>query len=752
VTTTRSRRARRLAWIVALVTLAVGGALIRLVEQRRTEAKRRAAGEGAAELSRRLELELNGSLSAAQALAAVLKQTGRIDRLDALSPELLAARPSVDSLQLVPDGVVSQVEPPEAGQGARSRDLLRDPATEPFATLAVQSRGFVLAGPLAGERRGPILLGLLPVFLPREGEGERFWGFVAVAVRLRDLLRTADADALVAAGYDYELRSTSPTSRRSVVFARSTERGLADPVTAEVHVPASSWTLAVAPRAGWRSPATLAAEVVLVLVAGLVAAFSTHRLAREPETLLQEAEVRRRRLSEAHQRLHAEVAQRMEAEDRLRHDAAHDSLTSLPNRTSFLGRVQVALDFTRSHPEMLAAVLLLDIDRFKYVNDSLGHPVGDRLLLELARRLQAGLRPGDLLARVGGDEFAILLCDVEGPDDVNSVADRLLRETSLPFELGKEDVFSTISIGIALSAPSYAVAEELLRDADTAMHRAKSQGRSRYLRFDEGMRTRVVTLLQLETDLRRAIEREEFRVHYQPIVSLASGSITGFEALVRWQHPVRGLVYPMEFMPLAEETGLVIGIDRFVLGEAARRLRAWQERFPRETPFFMSVNFSGKQLSQPRLVEYVAQTLQDARLEVASLKIEITESVVMENADAALEVLRRLQNMGVRLSIDDFGTGYSSLGYLDRLPFHTVKIDQTFIRGRDLRDKDAEIVRTIVDLAHNLGMDVIAEGIETGEQLAGLRDAACGFGQGYFFSMPVEAEEMGRLIDSNPRW
>ena len=521
------------------------------------------------------------------------------------------------------------------------------------------------------------------MFLAREGGGERFWGFVTVAIGLRTLLRTADAEGLVAAGYDYELGSASPTSRRSVVFARSTERGLAQPVMEEVRVPASSWTLAVAPRAGWRSPATVAAEVVLVLVAALFAALSTHRLAREPEALLQEAEVRRRRLSEAHQRLRVEVAQRMEAEDRLRHDASHDALTSLPNRTSFTGQVQVALDFTRSHPELLAAVLLLDIDRFKYVNDSLGHPVGDRLLVELARRLQDCLRPGDVIARVGGDEFAILLCDVESLETVTSVADRLLREMRIPFDLGKEDVFSTISIGIALSAPSYSRAEELLRDADTAMHRAKSQGRSRYLRFDEGMRTRVVALLQLETDLRRAIEREEFRVYYQPIVSLSSGSVSGFEALVRWQHPARGLVHPMEFMPLAEETGLVIWIDRFVLGEAARRLQAWQERFPTEDePFFMSVNFSGRQLSQPRLVEHVAQTLQDARLEVASLKIEITESVVMENADAALEILRRLRNMGVRLSIDDFGTGYSSLGYLDRLPFHTVKIDQSFIRGR----------------------------------------------------------------------
>jgi diguanylate cyclase (GGDEF)-like protein len=523
-------------------------------------------------------------------------------------------------------------------------------------------------------------------------------------------------------------------------------------VTAEVRVPSSSWALAVAPHAGWRSPSTVATEIVIVLVAVLVAALSTHRLAREPETLLQEVEVRRRRLSEAQRQLRVEVAQRLLAEERLRHDAAHDALTSLPNRTSFIGQVQAALDFTRSRPELMAAVLLLDIDRFKYVNDSLGHTVGDRLLVDLAKRLQACLRPGDALARVGGDEFAVLLCDVESPEAATGVAERLLRETKGPFVLGAEDVFSPISIGIALSAPTYSRAEDLLRDADTAMHRAKSEGRARFVRFDEGMRTRVVTLLQLETDLRRALEREEFRVHYQPIVSLESGRVHGFEALVRWQHPVRGVVQPMEFMPLAEETGLVVWIDRIVLGEASRRARAWQDRFPREAPFFMSVNFSGKQLSQPRLVEHVAHALQDAGLAVGCLKIEITESVVMENAEAAFEVLGRLGDLGVRLSIDDFGTGYSSLSYLDRFPFHTVKIDQSFIRGKGLRDKEAGIVRTIVELARNLGMDVIAEGVETGEQLARLRDVSCGFAQGYLFSKPLDAEQVERLIESNPIW
>lgn len=730
-----SRRARRLAWIVALVSCAVGAAFVHLTEQRRAQARRLEALDHGVALGARLKREVGKVLTAVQQAVSVLRETGRFEGIDTKRPLLSLHRASGE--------VVVRAEPPES-----IPELVEDSALRAFAERAVSAKLPFLWGPLGRGRM--IVLGV-PVFLDQERGDEPFWGIVAAAISLPELLREADA-ADLSRDYDYELRSTGPTGSRDTMIHQSTLRDLADPVVTEVAVPTATWTLAVAPRAGWRSPWTLPAEVVLVLVAALLAAVSAHRLASEPETLRQEVEVRRRRLSEANRQLHAEVSQRLQAEERLRHDAAHDSLTSLPNRASITALVQAALDFARDRPGITNAVLLLDVDRFKYVNDSLGHTVGDRLLVAMAGRLQRWVRPGDTVARVGGDEFAILLCDVGSLDTVTSVADRLLRETGLPFDLGEGDVFSAVSIGIALSTPASSRAEDLLRDADSAMHRAKSQGRARYVCFDEGMRTRGVALLQLEADLRRALEREEFRVHYQPIVSLGSGRICGFEALVRWQHPVRGFVHPMEFMPLAEETGLVIWIDRWVLGEAARRLRSWQERFVRDPPLFVSVNFSGKQLGQPRLVDHVAQALREARLEVSSLKIEITESVLMENADAALEVLGRLREMGVRLSIDDFGTGYSSLSYLDRFPFHTVKIDQSFIRGQAPGAKGVEIVRTIVDLARKLGMDVIAEGVETKEQLARLRDAACGFGQGYLFSKPLDPLEMERLVESDPKW
>ena len=447
-----------------------------------------------------------------------------------------------------------------------------------------------------------------------------------------------------------------------------------------------------------------------------------------------------------------DVTDRRRAEDQLQHDAFHDALTGLPNRALFIDRLQAALArlqgaAARGHHKGMFAVVFLDVDRFKLVNDSLGHTVGDRLLIELSSALSTAVRPGDTVARLGGDEFTILLEDIEEREEAIAVAERIQVVLREPLTLSGHEVFATVSMGIALSAPGYRRAEDILRDADTAMYHAKALGKSRHQVFDSSMHARARKLLQLEHDVRRAIERSEFRVHYQPIVRLEDGRIAGFEALVRWQHPERGLVPPSEFIPLAEETGLIVPLGRLVLEEACRQAAEWQQRWGEE--LVVSVNLSVKQISHPGLVEQVDAALRQSGLPPRLLKLEVTETMVMENTDGAITLLRRLKALGVHIAIDDFGTGYSSLSYLLRLPADTLKIDRSFVSGTGDAGRNVSIVRTIVGLAYSLGLDVVAEGVETEEQRALLADLGCPFAQGYLFSPAVDAAAAEGLITAS---
>lgn len=446
-----------------------------------------------------------------------------------------------------------------------------------------------------------------------------------------------------------------------------------------------------------------------------------------------------------------DIAQRKLAEERLLHDALHDTLTGLPNRALFMDLLRRSLGRAKRNSDYLFAVLFLDLDRFKFVNDSLGHMVGDQLLVALARRLESCLRPGDTVARLGGDEFTILLHHVRDVTDATRIAERVHRELEIPFSLGGQEVFTSTSIGIALSSGRYEQPEDMLRDADTALYRAKSRGRSRHEVFDQAMHARAVALLKLETDLRRAVEREEFRILYQPIVSLASSRVFGFEALTRWQRPQVGLVPPSEFMGAAEETGLIVPIGWWMLRESCRQMRFWQERFPSVPPLAISVNLSGRQFSQPDLVEQVEQILGETGLAPISLVLEVTESAVMENAEKAVATLSQLKSLGVSLHLDDFGTGYSSLGYLHRFQIDTLKVDRTFVGNMRSGGANWVTVRTIVSLAQNLGMEVIAEGVETEEQLAELRAMGCQFAQGDYFSMPTTCERAEQILAA-PSW
>jgi diguanylate cyclase (GGDEF)-like protein/PAS domain S-box-containing protein len=416
-----------------------------------------------------------------------------------------------------------------------------------------------------------------------------------------------------------------------------------------------------------------------------------------------------------------------------------DALTGLPNRVLFMDQLGRALERAKYLKGYQFAVFFLDLDRFKLVNDSMGHLTGDQLLIAAGRRLKSCLHSGDKIARLGGDEFAILLQEIRHVTDATNVAERIQKALSQPFSLNGQEVYSSASMGIALSETGYERPEDLLRDADTAMYRAKALGKARYEMFDTEMRDRAVTRLKLETDLRRALERREFRVYYQPITSLATGRIAGFEALVRWQHPTRGLISPEEFIPIAEETGLIVPIGHWTLLQACNQMKQWHELYG-DCSLAMGVNFSNKQFMQPDLVGRIRRVLEETDLRPGSLTLELTESLVMENAESSIALLKQLRELNVRIGIDDFGTGYSSLSYLHQFPIDTLKIDRSFVSKLGLDEEDFMIVRTIVTLAHNLGADVIAEGVETSQQAEILRSLQCEYAQGFLFSEPVDAK------------
>lgn len=444
----------------------------------------------------------------------------------------------------------------------------------------------------------------------------------------------------------------------------------------------------------------------------------------------------------------------------LRHLASRDTLTTLPNRALFLECLEQTVKLAERQEDYLFAVLFVDLDRFKLVNDSLGHPVGDELLIAVARCLKQEVRDGDIIARIGGDEFAILLNDIQETSHATDVAERIKQKLALPFTLGRHKIFTSASIGVALGGKSQGWIDDFLRNADIAMYRAKAHGKACYEVFDADMHAQAVACLQLETDLRQALEHQEFCIYYQPIVSLETGDITGFEALVRWKHPSRGLINPAEFIPIAEETGLIVPLGQWVLREACRQMHEWQVQFPRgiwqvrsssepganAVPLTINVNLSVKQVLQPDLVEQVAQVLHETNLDARSLKLEITESVLVANAELVTAVLLQLKGLGVLLSLDDFGTGYSSLSYLHRFPIDSLKIDRSFISRMGFGDKNVKIVQAIILLAQALDIEVIAEGIETVEQQARLSTLQCKYGQGFLFSRPLDSATTGILI------
>ena len=453
-----------------------------------------------------------------------------------------------------------------------------------------------------------------------------------------------------------------------------------------------------------------------------------------------------------------DVTERKRMEEQLLHDAFHDGLTGLANRALFLDRLSQRLrrakrakGAKRGRSDSYA-VMFMDMDRFKQINDSMGHEAGDTLLKALAERMGPVLRIDDTLARLGGDEYVVLLDKVQSVRKAVAAADRIQKALAKSFVVQGRELFITASIGLVVDSGRYERAEDVLRDADTAMYRAKSRGRARCEVFDQEMHQSARLRMETEMDLKRAVDKGEFRVFYQPLVCMGTGRIRGFEALVRWLHPERGMVSPGEFIPLAEETGLIVPMGAYVLEEACRQAGVWRSSLPEFNDLLMSVNLSVRQFSASSLLEDIRGVLERTGFPPEALKLEITESGIMENAEVSVKLLGGLKDMRIRLSIDDFGTGYSSLAYLPRFPFDYLKVDQSFVMSMEEQPENREIVKTIVSLAHGLGKEVIAEGIETEAQLARLRGLGCEFGQGYLFAKPLPPEEAEELLRRNPRW
>jgi diguanylate cyclase (GGDEF)-like protein/PAS domain S-box-containing protein len=440
-----------------------------------------------------------------------------------------------------------------------------------------------------------------------------------------------------------------------------------------------------------------------------------------------------------------DITDRKSAEEQLMFDAMHDALTRLPNRALFMDRLGHSIEREKRNDNFLFAVVFLDMDRFKVLNDSLGHTAGDKLLITISRRLADSLRPGDTVARLGGDEFAILLEDLKDRNEAVQIAERIQEELSQPLNLEGQEVFTTASIGITFNSIGYEEPENLLRDADIAMYHAKANGSARYEIFSKGMHENAVARLQMETALQQAVKQKEFILHYQPIVSITSGKISSLEALIRWEHPVRGLIGPAEFIPIAEETGLIIPIGEWVITEACRQLNIWQSEFPSDPALTISVNISSKQLT-PQLVKHISHSLQEIPIKPGTLVIELTETMIMENAEIVAPLLQLLKKMNVRLHIDDFGTGYSSLSYLHRFPVDVLKIDRSFVARLGANGDNVEVVKAIATLAHSLDMEVIAEGVETENQFARLKEMECVYMQGYLFSQPLNIEGIEGLL------
>ena len=489
--------------------------------------------------------------------------------------------------------------------------------------------------------------------------------------------------------------------------------------------------------------------IALVLLRQIITLIENDELNVELQQTMGKLQGQTNELEKTNQELQNEITERKAIEQQLTYDSLHDAMTGLPNRVLFLDRLGQAIEYCKRRTEYTFAVLFVDIDQFKVINDSLGHLTGDQLLISAGKRMKECLRSSDTVARLGGDEFAILL-EISGEkNSTMTIAEKLQADLNVPFKLDGHELYITASTGIVASIAGYIHPEEVLRDADIAMYQAKSSGKARFEIFDIKMRSSAFSRLEMEQDLRSALENGELQLYYQPIVSMKSNQLVSFEALIRWAHPTRGLLLPGDFLPIAEESGLILPIEKWVLHEACAQLKHWHEKYPSLQNVSVNVNISNRQFAQSNFIDGVVKALHTHGLKPESLKLEITENVLISNYAAANEVFTKLQNLGVQLEIDDFGSGYSALGYLQHFPISAIKIDKSFVDEIGKSRRGIELIRAIVSMARELGMEAIAEGIETGEQLDQLKELACHFGQGFLLSRPLSKEAAEKTLEEH---
>lgn len=721
------RRANLLSALVFVLGICIGGATIGSLERARASERQQRLTEIASAHGALVQQLVDRTLSATYAMAAVLQQNPTdLARLERLSGKLLPLYSGVDNLQLSPEGVVRHIFPATASQGAIGHDLFSDPLSKEEAALTVKTHDLHIAIPTQLRQGKPGFVGRYPVFMPDARGNQHFWGFVSAVVLIDTISTFGQFDRLdQQQALAYRLWRYHPITGKPQTLLSSAAPLTAVTASTSIGVPRGRWQLTVSsmrPNAFFNGMRL--AEFLIVALIAFAAAAVTRSMLMRPIELAQMVRRRTRALRNANTHLQRE--------------ATHDSLTGLGNRALLEHDLNLAIaDAQRSLGQI--TVLLMDLDDFKSINDSLGHRAGDAMLQEVAGYLKRCVRPADAIYRLGGDEFVIVLNRLGDVDAAGAVARKILAEVARPHLVQGRETHLTTSLGIAIYPQDASDAESLLSLADVAMYRAKKSGRNQIAFFSPALDHAAQTRLQLVDQLREAARTEAFQLHYQVKVDIASGQAVGAEALLRWQHPVRGQVSPAEFIPLAEETGLIVPIGEWALRTACMEAMSWHRNLGMSLT--IAVNLSAKQFQDDALLEKVRSALAYSGLPAHRLELEITESMMMHKPDEAAATMRALRQLGVHLSVDDFGTGYSSLGYLSRFPIQCLKIDRSFVLNILSCEADSTIARSIISLSKSLGLTVVAEGVETQEQLAFLRQHDCNIAQGYLLGRPLAATE-----------